>query len=69
VSTSAPHPNPIAQDVAHVSLRSYPKETPLALAEHVEKNNLQGDLRFSLFGAFPAAARSFSRLVSRPLES
>ncbi|GAA5823341.1 hypothetical protein JCM3770_002365 [Rhodotorula araucariae] len=27
----------------------YPKETPLALAEHVEKNNLQGDLRFSLF--------------------
>ncbi|GAA5905466.1 hypothetical protein JCM6882_003169 [Rhodosporidiobolus microsporus] len=27
----------------------YPKETPLALAKHVEENNLQGDLRFSLF--------------------
>ncbi|POY70795.1 hypothetical protein BMF94_6207 [Rhodotorula taiwanensis] len=27
----------------------YPKETPLALAEHVEANNLQGKLRFSLF--------------------
>ncbi|GAA5892165.1 hypothetical protein JCM8208_001460 [Rhodotorula glutinis] len=27
----------------------YPKETPAALAEHVEQNNLQGDLRFSLF--------------------
>jgi hypothetical protein len=31
----------------------YPKETPLALAEHVEKNNLQGQLRFSLFGTSP----------------
>jgi hypothetical protein len=28
----------------------YPKETPAALAEHVEKNNLQGKMRFSLFG-------------------
>lgn len=27
----------------------YPKETPLALAKHVEENNLQGQLRFSLF--------------------
>ncbi|KAK4333586.1 Acetyl-CoA hydrolase [Rhodotorula toruloides] len=27
----------------------YPKETPAALAEHVEKNNLQGKMRFSLF--------------------
>ncbi|BGP21964.1 acetyl-CoA hydrolase [Rhodotorula toruloides] len=27
----------------------YPKETPAALAEYVEKNNLQGKMRFSLF--------------------
>ncbi|GAA5850810.1 hypothetical protein JCM8547_009095 [Rhodosporidiobolus lusitaniae] len=27
----------------------YPKEVPIALAEHVEQNNLQGDLRFSLY--------------------
>ncbi|GAA5971409.1 hypothetical protein JCM11641_008342 [Rhodosporidiobolus odoratus] len=27
----------------------YPKETPRALAQHVEDNNLQGDMRFSLF--------------------
>jgi acetyl-CoA hydrolase len=27
----------------------YPKMVPIALAEHVEKNNLQGKLKFSLF--------------------
>ena len=27
----------------------YPKEIPIALADHVEKNNLQGKLRFNLF--------------------
>ena len=27
----------------------YPKEIPIALADHVEKNNLQGQLRFNLF--------------------
>ncbi len=27
----------------------YPKAVPIALAEHVEKNNLQGKLRFNLF--------------------
>ncbi|CAG8735837.1 4478_t:CDS:2, partial [Cetraspora pellucida] len=34
----------------------YPKVTPIALAEHVEKNNLQGKLKFDLFvGASTAA--------------
>jgi acetyl-CoA hydrolase len=27
----------------------YPKEVPIALADHVEKNNLQGKLKFNLF--------------------
>ena len=27
----------------------YPKVVPLALADHVEKNNLQGKMRFNLF--------------------
>ena len=27
----------------------YPKITPIALAEYVEKNNLQGKLRFDLY--------------------
>ncbi|BCA79260.1 acetyl-CoA hydrolase/transferase C-terminal domain-containing protein [Desulfuromonas sp. AOP6] len=27
----------------------YPKEVPIALAEHVEKNNLQGKMKFNLF--------------------
>jgi len=27
----------------------YPKAVPIALADHVEKNNLQGKLRFNLF--------------------
>ncbi|TNY24260.1 hypothetical protein DMC30DRAFT_413490 [Rhodotorula diobovata] len=38
-----------ARHAAYFTGVGYPKETPLALAEHVEKNNLQGDLRFSLF--------------------
>ena len=27
----------------------YPKMVPIALADHVEKNNLQGKLKFNLF--------------------
>jgi len=28
---------------------NYPKAVPIALAEHVEKNNLQGKLKFNIF--------------------
>ena len=35
----------------------YPKAVPIALADHVEKNNLQGKLKFSLFIGASVGAR------------
>lgn len=39
----------------------YPKVTPIALAEHVEKNNLQGKLRFDLFVGASTASETEDR--------
>ncbi|CAG8588278.1 1052_t:CDS:10 [Cetraspora pellucida] len=39
----------------------YPKVTPIALAEHVEKNNLQGKLKFDLFVGASTAAEAEDR--------
>ena len=36
----------------------YPKVVPLALADYVEKNNLQGKMRFNLLSAPPSAPKS-----------
>ncbi|KAL7273178.1 acetyl-CoA hydrolase [Rhizina undulata] len=39
----------------------YPKLTPIALADHVEKNNLQGKLRYSLFVGASSGAETENR--------
>lgn len=39
----------------------YPKAVPIALAEHVEKNNLQGKLRFNLFIGASVGAETENR--------
>ena len=39
----------------------YPKVTPIALAEYVEKNNLQGQLRFDLFVGASTASETEDR--------
>ena len=39
----------------------YPKAIPIALAEHVEKNNLQGKLRFNLFIGASVGAETENR--------
>ncbi|MCA1797489.1 MAG: acetyl-CoA hydrolase, partial [Geobacteraceae bacterium] len=39
----------------------YPKAVPIALADHVEKNNLQGKMRFNLFVGASAGAETEDR--------
>lgn len=39
----------------------YPKMIPLALADHVEKNNLQGQMKFNLFVGASAGAECEDR--------
>jgi len=39
----------------------YPKAVPIALADHVEKNNLQGKLKFSLFSGASVGAETEDR--------
>eukprot|EP00743_Colponemidia_sp_Colp-15_P003155 GILK01003408.1.p1 GENE.GILK01003408.1~~GILK01003408.1.p1 ORF type:complete len:525 (-),score=79.39 GILK01003408.1:231-1805(-) len=42
----------------------YPKETPVALANYVEKNNLQGKMRFNLFIGASTGAETEDRWAS-----
>ncbi len=39
----------------------YPKALPIALADHVERNNLQGQLRFNLFIGASVGAETENR--------
>lgn len=39
----------------------YPKKVPTALAEHVEKNNLQGKLKYNLFVGASSGAETENR--------
>ena len=39
----------------------YPKAVPIALADHVEKNNLQGKLKFNLFIGASVGAETENR--------
>lgn len=42
----------------------YPKAVPIALADHVEKNNLQGELKFNLFIGASVGAETEDRWAS-----
>ena len=42
----------------------YPKEVPIALADHVEKNNLQGKMKFNLFIGASVGAETEDRWAS-----
>ncbi len=42
----------------------YPKAVPIALADHVEKNNLQGKMKFNLFVGASAGAETEDRWAS-----